>query len=170
MCLPAAALPALAIASSVASAAGSVMGGMQANAQGKYESNIAKRNAALEVEAAHESVLAGQDERRNFWRKVAQTKGQQVAAMAANGIEVDTGTAARIQEDTQNLANEDAMNLYKNQDQRRRGYLINASNYVAEAKARRQQGKAAFVGSVFGAASSLLGGFQQAAALRPKVE
>ncbi len=170
MCLPAAALPALAIASSAASAAGKLMQGYQSMQQGKYEAGVARQNAALEVEAAHESVLAGQDERRNFWRKVAQTKGQQIAAMAANGIDVGYGTAARIQDDAQMLADEDATNLYKNIHQRNRGYIINASNYVAEAKAKRQQGKAAFVGSVFGAASSLLGGFQQAAALRPKVE
>lgn len=170
MCLPAAALPAMAIAAGVIQGAGSLYSGMAANAQGKYESELAERNAAMEVEAAHESVLAGRDERTAFWRKVSQVKGQQIAAMAANGIDVGYGTADLIQQDTQMLANEDAKNLYRNIDERTRGHHINAMNFVSESKAARQRGKAALVGSVFSAASSVLGGAQQASALRPKVE
>jgi hypothetical protein len=157
------------MASSAMSAAGQMMGGMQANAQGKYEANVAKRNAAMEVEAAHESVEIGKGERRDYWRKVGQVKGQQIAAMAANGIDVGYGTAARVQEDTQMLADEDASNLYRNISERTRGHHITATNYVMEAKAQRQKGKAKLVGSIFGAASSLLGGAQQMSALRPKV-
>jgi hypothetical protein len=167
MCLPA--LPALAIAASVASAAGAVQGGLQANAQGKYESEMNKRNAALEIEGYQEDRNAAQDQRRDFWRKVGATKGQQVAAMAANGIDVGYGTAERIQQDTQQLANEDATNLYKNQQQQQRGRLINASNFTAEAKAARQSGKAAMVGSFFQAASSLIGGASQAMSLGAKM-
>lgn len=145
------------------------MGGLQANAQGKYESNIAKRNAALEVEAARESVLAGQDERRAFWRKIGQVKGQNLAAMAANGIDVGYGSAQRLQDDTAILASEDAKNLYGNIEKRTRGHHINASNFVAEAKAARQRGKAALTQSFFGAASSLLGGATQYASLKAKM-
>jgi hypothetical protein len=169
MCLPAAALPVLAIASSAMSAGGSLYGGLQANAQGKYESNVAKRNAAMEVEAAHESVEIGKGERRDYWRKVGNVKGEQIAAMAANGIDVGYGTAARLQEDTQSLANEDAENLYRNIGERTRGHHITATNYVMEAKAARQKGKAALVGSVISAGGSLLSGFQQAGAMKAKL-
>jgi hypothetical protein len=169
MCLPAAALPIMAIASSVVSAGGAVMGGLQARAQGRADADVAKQNAALEVEGARESVLAGGDERRDFWRKVGQIKGQQVAAMSANGIEIDSGTAAMMREDTQFLANEDAKNLYGNIEKRTRGHLINASNFATEAKAARQRGNAAFTQSLFSAASSLIGGASQAAGLRAKM-
>lgn len=169
MCLPVAALPAMAIASSVVSAAGSVYGGMQANAQGKYESQLAKRNSEMEVEAARESREIGKDEAKQHWRNVARTKGQNIAAMAANGIDVDYGSAARLQDDTQLLADEDAQRLYRNVEQRTRGRLINAANYTAEAKAAKRRGKAALVGSVFSAAGSLMGGASQAAGLRSKM-
>lgn len=166
MCLPVAAVAA--IGAGVMSAAGSVMGGLQANAQGKYESAMAKRNAALEIEGYHEEREIAQDERRDFWRKVGATKGQNIAAMAANGIDVSYGTAARIQEDTQMLAGEDAKNLYRNQQQRQRGRLINASNFTAEAKAARQRGKSAMIGSFFEAGGTLLGAASQAAGMKAK--
>lgn len=167
MCLPL--LPALAIAGAGLSAAGKIQGGLQANAQGKYESEMAKRNSALEIEGYQEDRLAAQDQRRDFWRKVGATKGQQVAAMAANGIDVGFGTAARIQEDTAQLAGEDATNLYKNQQQQQRGRLINAQNYTAEAKAARQRGKSAMISSFFDAAGTLVGGAVQAKGLMAKM-
>lgn len=167
MCLPALAAP-LAIASSVVSAAGQLYAGMQANAQGKYEASVAKNNRQLEIDAAHQSIEAGADERRDFWRKVAQVKGQNIAAMAANGIEVDFGSGERLQSDTDMLARDDAKTLYRNIENRTQGHYINAANYASEAKAAKARGKVALVGSVFGAAGSVLGGLQQASAIRAK--
>lgn len=169
MCLPAAAAIPLVIASSVVSAAGQVMAGAQANAQGKYESQVDKMNAGLEVDAAHQSILAGQDERRDFWRHVSQIKGQQVASMAANGIDVGYGSAARLQDDTQMLANDDAKNLYRGIEERTKGHLINASNYQMQGKAAKARGKAALTSSYFGAASSILGGLAQGAGMKAKM-
>lgn len=169
MCIPAAALPVLAIASGVIQGAGALYGGMAASAQGKYESEVAKRNAALEVEAARESVLTGRDERNKFWREVGQAKGQQAASMAANGIDLGYGSAVRVQDDTQMLADADAKNLYRNIEERTRSHHINATNFVSEAKASRQRGKAALVGSVFSAAGSILGGVSQASTMKAKL-
>lgn len=166
MCIPAAPL---AIAAGAMQAVGTLAGGMQAQAQGRYESQLAKRNAQMEVEAARESIEIGRGERRDLWRRVSQAKGQNIAAMAANGIEVDYGAAARIQDDTQMLAEADAENLYRNIEDRTKGRLISASNFVEAAKASRAQGKSALVGSVFGAATSLMGGFQQAAGIKAKM-
>lgn len=148
---------------------GAIAGGQQANSQAKQEADIARRNAAMEVESAHDSYLAGVGERRDYWRKVSQTKGQQIAAMAANGIDVDMGSAARLQDDTQMLANDDASNLYRNIEQRTKGHHINASNYVQEAKAAKMRGKAAKTASYFSAASSLIGAAGQAFGLASKV-
>jgi hypothetical protein len=151
------------------SAAGTLVQGYTANQQGKFEAGVSKQNAAMEREAAAESIRSGQTERRDYWRKVGSVKGQQIASMAANGIDVGYGTAARIQDDTQQLANEDADTLYRNQNERTKGFIINAWNDKMEARAARARGGSALVGSVFGAASSVLGGFQQQAALKAKM-
>lgn len=163
MCVP------LAIAAAGVQAAGTLVQGYSAMQQGNYESKIARRNAAAEVEAARESIEIGGDERRDYWRKISQIKGQNIASMAANGLDVDFGAGAAVQQDTQRLANEDAGNLYRNIEERTKGRLINAQNFVAEAKAEKQKGKPALIGAAFGAASSLMGGFQQQAAIRAKV-
>src|SRR5690348_8947461 len=106
MRLPAAAAPILAVAASVVQAGGQLYSGMAAKAQAKHDAQIAQQNASLEIEAAHSSVLQGQDESRDFWRDVSNVKGQQVAAMAANGIDVSYGSGARTQDDTAMVATE----------------------------------------------------------------
>jgi hypothetical protein len=166
MCIPVAAA---AIAAGAISAAGTVMQGYSAMQQGNYEAGVHRINAKLEREAAEQSLKAGESERKDFWRKVGQVKGQQAASMAANGIDLGFGTAARIQDDTQRLANEDATNLYENIHQRTRGYIINNWNERMAAKSAKQQGKAAFAGSLFQGASSLLGGFTQASQLKTRM-
>lgn len=150
-------------------AAGSLTQGYSALQQGNYESAIARQNAQLSRESAAESLKTGQKERRDFWRKVGSVKGQQIASMAANGIDVGYGTAERIQEDTQALADEDASTLYENIHHRTRGYTIEAANYKAESKAAKQRGRAAFVGSVFEAGSSMLGSVSQAKGMKAKL-
>lgn len=144
------------------------MAGMQGKAQAKYEASVARRNQALAVEASHDSRLAGRDEIRDFWRKVGSIKGQQIASMAANGIDVGFGTAARVQDDTQMLAQDDATNLYRNIENRTKGYLIEASNHASEAKAAKMRGKAAMTQGIFGAATSILGAASQATSLNAK--
>jgi hypothetical protein len=166
MCLPAAAIP---IVIGATQAAGALVGGYSALQQGKYESRIAKQNAAIEREGASDSLKQGEWERRKYWRDVGRTKGQNIAAMAANGIDVDFGAGERLQGDTQDLANEDAGNLYGNINQRTSGFIINAANYSAEAKAAKARGKSAFVGSLFEAGGSLLSGFQQSKGLKAKM-
>jgi hypothetical protein len=167
--LAAAAVP-LAIASGVVSAAGALQQGAAASAQANYEGQVAKQNAAQTVDAYRD--YRGQvvpSEQRDFWRKVGQIKGQNIAAMAANGIDVSVGSAARLQEDTQSQANEDFQNLAANETQKMKGYTIDASNFVSEAKAARARASQAKIGSYFGAAGSLLGGLSQAAGMKAKM-
>ena len=168
MCIPLAA--GLAIASGVTSAAGQIMAGQQAKAQANYNAAVAKENAAQEVSAYQDYKGAEVDERTRFWRQVGQVKGQQEASMAANGIDIGFGSAARLRSDTQLLANEDAKNLYRNQSAKEKGYLINASNYTSEAVAQKMQGRAAVTNSYFGALSSLLGSASQAAGMSAKAK
>jgi hypothetical protein len=151
------------------SAAGTLVGGYNALQQGKYQSGVDQQNAALEREAAEQSLKQGYQERVDYWRKVGNVKGQQVASMAANGIDVGYGTAARIQGDTQMLANEDAANLYQNIKNRTRGFVINSYNDQMDARAARAAGTAALVGSVFNAGSSILGGVSQMQSLKAKL-
>ena len=168
MCLPLAA--AAAIASGVTSAAGALMQGQQAKAQANYSAAVAKQNAQQEVDAYQTERGQQVQERTNFWRQVGQIRGQQNAGMAANNIDPNFGSGARLQSDTTKLAYEDATNLYTNQQKKAKSYLIDASNYTSEAIADKMQGKAAVTNSYFGAVSSLLGAASQASSLTAKAK
>lgn len=165
MCVAAAALPLIAAG---VSAAGSVVGGMQAMAQSSYEGKVAERNAALDNERAKDSIMRGREEARQLYRRIGEVRGDQTAAMAANGIDVGYGSARRTAEDTAMLADEDVSNLYRNIHERTRGFEISASNAKAEANAARFRGRSAMVNSLFEAGSSLMGGFQQHRVLKAK--
>jgi hypothetical protein len=158
MCLPAAPLM---LASAAMTAGSQVASGIQGSRQGKYESAIAKQNAGMEVDAARESERMGRDEAKTFWRDASQTKGQQVASMAANGIDVGFGTAERVQQDTTQLSREDADRLYRGTKERTMGHVINAGNYVEAAKAAKAKGKSALIGGLVGGATSLVGAAAQ---------
>lgn len=163
MCLPAAALPLVAAG---AQAAGTLVSGYSALQQGKYEAGVHRQNARMASEAAKDSITRGKDEARQFWKEAGQLKGRQVAAMAANGIDVGWGTALQIQQDTAAALSDDAGKLYRNIEQRTRGFDIEFSNEMGAASAAKSRGKQAMIGSVFGAASSLLGGAVQARKMR----
>jgi hypothetical protein len=142
---------------------------MQARAQGNYEAQVARQNAQLEVESYQNSRTNAGLDQRDYWRKVAAIKGQQVAAMAANGIDVGFGAGQRVQDDTQMLAEDDSLRLADKDHEDARGHLIQASNFTTQGVAAKQRGKDAFTSSLFGAGASLLSGLSQASALQAKM-
>jgi hypothetical protein len=154
-------VPALAIASTAVSAIGSVYGGLVANAQSKYQQRVAEANAAIERENIRLEQERGAREALLLYRKVAQLKGEQRAAAAANGVSTDFGTAQDIVTDTDLLAREDIANIYGQTFQNVRGMDRSVSNYIAEGRAARAAGKGALIGSFFEAGKTILGGARQ---------
>jgi len=157
MCNPAILL----VASTVVSAAGTIYGGLAANAQAQYQAKVAEQNAAMEREAAQQEQQNTRDAALKHYREVAQLKGQQAVGAAANGVVGDFGTAADTLGDTEMLSREDTKRIYDQGNQRVRGHDIGASNYEGEANAQRAKGSAAIVGSLFSAGSTVLGGAGQ---------
>lgn len=153
--------PALDLAATAISAVGSVVGGLQANAQGKYQARIAERNMALSNEAAEREQQNTRTEAMAHYRKVAQIRGQQRVAAAANGVSLDFGTASDVVADTEALGREDARRIYDRGYERSRGYEIEASNYMAQGQAAKQAGQGALVSSLFQAGSTALSGVSQ---------
>jgi hypothetical protein len=110
-------------------------------ASGNYQAKVAKANAGLEYEAARDSEDQGRRDSLSFYRQVGRLKGDQIAAMAANGIDVGFGSAARVQDDTASLAREDAGNVYRNTYERTRGNLINAAISFQRRNRREARGR-----------------------------
>jgi len=137
------------------------MGGLQARAMGRYEQKVAEQNASLEREQINFEQENTRREALDHYRRVAQIKGQQRLAAAAGGVSTDFGTAATIVEETDALGRADADLIYRRGHQAVRGLDRSVGNYVAEGRAARSRGKAAFTKSLFDAGSTVLSGVQQ---------
>ena len=157
MCEPAT----LAIAAAAVTAAGQGYAALQSAAASRYEARVADRNAKLENEAAFRANENTKTEALAHYRRVAQLKGEQRVAQAANGVSLDFGSAADVAADTDLLAREDAKRIYDQGAEAARGFDISAANYRSSAKASRFAAKGAIVKGAFDMASTALGGAQQ---------
>lgn len=68
--------------------------------QGRFNANQLEFNARLAEMDRADELKRGKDEQKFIKKRGAQMIGSQRAALAAQGIEIDSGTAALIQEET----------------------------------------------------------------------
>lgn len=151
----------LIIAATAMQTVGTVVQGVNQSKALKYRANMAERNAAMDRAAAQDAVERGRIEEMRENRRTAQRLGAQRAAMAANGVEVDFGSAADLQEDTRMIGWEDASTIRENAMREAKGYEISAWNSEADAANSRAGAKAAIWQTVFDAGSTMLSGAQQ---------
>jgi hypothetical protein len=162
MCGPAVVVPLIA-ASAAVTAAGQISSGIGQSRQYRYQASIDAQNARLANDQAKDSVLNTNIEALRLGRQHAQTKGQAVATMAANGVDLNFGSAVDVQRDNAMTAAEDTTQLYKAGAERTKGYEINAFNYKSSAAANKAKAKGAITNAIFGAASTALGAATQIA-------
>lgn len=151
----------IAAAAAITAAIGTGVTAYSTAQQHKYEARIADRNADLASEQAANAQDRTRTEALRHYRRVGQLKGQQQAAMAANGLDTSFGSALDVQRDTSMLAAEDARSIYEGGFEEARGFEISASNYTAQGRASRSAATAAMVKGVFDTASTALGGATQ---------
>jgi len=159
MCAPV--LPLLALASAAVTATGQVMNGIAQKQQANYAASIADQNAQLSADQARDSIQNTNLEAQRRYREQAQTQGQQQAGMAASGVDLNFGSAARVQEDTAMIGAEDIGQIYKAGYQRTRGFDIQGWNYTNEASMDRAKGRSAMLQGVMGAMGTALGAASQ---------
>lgn len=116
--------------------------GMQQNELAKTNAEMAKRQGAADQDAA----VAQAEKIR---RAAKAQAGQANAALAASGVSVGEGTAVRINEEIYRASEEDAYSTLLTGARRQRAG-------DEEASLLRRQGRAAMVGSFFGAGGSVL--------------
>ncbi len=124
--------------------------------QGKYLDKVAKVNAGISDRAASDAIARGSleaDQQRDYTQQVI---GGQRAGFAANGVDVNTGSAGIVQNDTAALGELDALTIINNAAREAYGYRVQAMD-------QRQQGKLARYQGNMAAAGSILGGIEQGA-------
>lgn len=134
---------------------------LQASQQARYQEKVAKRNVDLSNEAAQREQANTREAALQHYREVARLKGAQRAQMSANGIDINFGSAADVQGDTEMLAREDTKRLYDQGFEKARGFEIEASNFGGAANAAKANATGALIGGALGMADTALGSASQ---------
>lgn len=125
-------------------------------AQGDYQRQIGEVNARFGEMQAQDALKRGDEAASAHKQKVNQMVGSQRAAMASQGIALDSGSALDIQQETATMGAADALTIKNNAWREAWGYRVQASN-------SRFQGQFAQMGAQNDARNTLLTGGLNAA-------
>ena len=139
----------IATISLIAGIAGAATSAVGTYEQGAYSAQVANNNAKIATQNAEYSREAGKVAASNASQKGAAEGAQIKTAEAANGIDVNTGSAVDVQTSQRQTSEQDVETILHNADLTAYGYTTQTVNDKAQA----QQDQ---VGADFGAAGSLL--------------
>lgn len=148
----------LAIGSTVIGAAGAIQQGQAQAAAAKYNAQVGEMNAVLAERRAKDAVERGAVEEQRKRAEVARIKGQQVVAMAANGVDLEFGSPLDTLVDTAVLGELDALTIRTNAYREEYEHKVDAVNKRAGAELNRMQAKSALQGGYLNAAGTVLTG------------
>lgn len=145
-----------------ASALGAITGGEAAANQAKYQSQVAANNAQTARQNSVYSAAAGGAQAQETGLKEAAALGHVKASQAANNIDVNSGSATRVQESQREAGDLSQLNTENNALLQAYGYGTQATGYQAQSGlenyAAQTAGPAAGLsagGSLLSSASSL---------------
>lgn len=101
-------------------------------AAGEYQRRLADMNSRLAQIQAEDAIRRGDKSARQLQRDAKQLQGAQTAGYAAQGVDVSSGSAAAVQEETMTLAALDEMEIRNNAMREAWGHKMNALNYNAQ--------------------------------------
>ncbi len=154
MCTVAAA-PYVMMAAAGASAAGSANSASAQQAGLNYQADVAANNAQIAGWQAQDAIRQGQEQEQQSRLQYATTKSTQRAALAANGVALDEGSAVDILTSTDYMNELDTSTIQANAARSAWGYRTQGSGYSDNATALRAGAGAVSPGSAAGL--SLLG-------------
>lgn len=136
---------------------GALQQGQAAKSAAKSDAKIANHNAVLANRKAEDARTRGAQEGRAKQIQTMQLLGLQRAAAAGAGVQVDSGSALKLTEDTAMFGKLDELTIRNNAERQALGFEGQASIFGAEAEAAKAAGSAAETASFINAGSSLLG-------------
>lgn len=138
---------------------GDVMSAEAERENARYKANQMFINADFADLKAKQALQAGDQEASRYSAKGRQTVGAQRAALAAQGIDVNIGSAIDVQEETKRIIETDVNQIRTNAIREAWGYKTEASNLRAQAGFTRAASEAGYVGSLIsGGARAIKGG------------
>lgn len=139
----------------VATVAQGYMVQQQAKEQAEYQQGVGEYNARVEENKAQQIATKGVQEENIHRRKVAKLAATQKAQFAAAGVDVGSGSALAIQEETVEFGDIDALRI-RQSFQEQSASLIEQSELTrgqatAQAGLTRQAGRNVLIGSLLSA-------------------
>lgn len=125
------ALP-LAAAGTAISAIGAIGQGASNAAQARYQAQVAANNAVTAQQNANYAIAAGQTEGTNAGLRERATGGRLTTELAANNLDVNTGSAARVRTSQAEIGAQDVQQTYANAGLTAYGYRTQATSFGAE--------------------------------------
>lgn len=122
----------------------------------RFQADMAEINAKTSETAAQAALDAGQKQIGSVTMRAGQIKSSQRAAMAANGIDLSTGSAAEVQASTDVMKEIDANTAQANAVRAAWGYRTQGINYQNDAAMRRSA--ASSMSPMGNTVTTLLGG------------
>ena len=148
MAFLAAAAPILGLVGAGASAFGSIEAG-------NYSGEVASNNATIATQNAEYAREAGQEQAAITSRKGAAQGAAIKTGLAANGVDVNTGSAVGVEAGERETSNLDAETVLNNAELTAYGYTTQASNFNAQAQQDVIGGDIGAAGSLLSNASSI---------------
>lgn len=152
----------------LSSASSAQMAAESQKEQLRVQAAMANVNSNLGEQQAQQAIDAGQLEESKSRVATANLKGSQRAAMAANGVALDEGSALSAQTSTDIMGEIDANTIRTNALMQAWGYRTQSSNARAQAMTTAAAGNAINPGSAW--TSTLLGGAGTVAASWAKLK
>lgn len=137
-------------------AAGTLEAGSAASAAANYRAQVATNNAITARQNADYAEKAGSVAGTTQSLKGAQVAGKIRAGQAAGGIDVNTGSAAKVAAGQRTISNLDTATTLNNSELTAYGYRTKAVSEDAQAKLDKMAGDQAITGSELGAAGGLI--------------
>lgn len=126
-----------------------------------YEAAVARNNQTIANYQADLAVQNGAIAEQNQQLKTASLEGDQRAALAANGVDLGTGSATEVLATTQFMGQRDALTIRDNAARQAWAYKNQAAGYGSEAAADNASADA--INPTTAGLSSLLSGAGQVA-------
>lgn len=127
--------------------------------EAEFSAGQSDLNARLARIQADDAIDRGDKEAKSLKGKVGQVVGSQRAGIAAQGIDVDTGSAVQVQDDTKMIGERDMLTIKNNAWREAWGFKVEAQNHSGTAAMTRAAGENRYKNTL------LTGGLQAAETL-----
>lgn len=128
----------------------------QQREQGKYQKGVADYNARVSENEAQETINAGTERENIHRRKTAELLSKQRAQLGAANVDLSSGSALQLQQDTVTLGEADALRIRSNFDKRSDALNTRATLTRSDGEFAESAGKSAAVGTLLSGASKMI--------------